>query len=345
MIKRYSKNEAIKKMNALGKKRIPFFFLIDFEMKKIIIHPNFLDQSDILFDFTGGCTDGHPFLQYFEITPISRKDYVHGFERVQAEIQKGNSYLLNLTYPTEVKTDFSLSKIYHSVKAKYKVLLKGEFVCFSPEIFVKIKKGVISSYPMKGTIDASLPGAEKIIMEDTKEKAEHATIVDFVRNDLSRVSTNVRVNKYRYIEKINTSHKQLLQVSSEIQGHLPKYYHNRIGSIMFDLLPAASISGAPKAESLRIIREVESRQRGYYTGICGFFDGANLNSGVMIRYVEKANNGQLYYRSGGGITHMSQVDDEYKELIDKIYLPIPVSKGCDTSHDYYMKKETFTAKY
>ena len=73
------------------------------------------------------------------------------------------------------------------------------FVCFSPEKFVKIKNEMIYSYPMKGTIDASLPEAEQVLMGDKKEAAEHATIVDLIRNDLSRVAEHVSVDKYRYI--------------------------------------------------------------------------------------------------------------------------------------------------
>jgi len=173
---------------------------------------------------------------------------------------------------------------------------------------------------MKGTIDASIPDAEKVIMEDQKETAEHYTIVDLIRNDLSMVSKHVRVERFRYIDVIETNEKRLLQVSSEICGNLDDDYKSHLGDILFELLPAGSISGAPKKKTVGIISTVEGSERGYYTGVFGIFDGYNLDSGVMIRFIEYKN-GKYYYRSGGGITAFSDPVSEYKEMIDKIYVP------------------------
>ena len=91
--------------------------------------------------------------------------------------------------------------------------------------------------------------------------------------------------------------------------------------ILLGMLPAGSICGAPKAKTVSIIQEVEQGPRGYYTGIFGYFDGENLDSAVNIRYLEKKD-GQLLYRSGGGITFLSDLESEYKELIEKIYVPV-----------------------
>ena len=75
--------------------------------------------------------------------------------------------------------------------------MKGKFVCFSPEIFVRInEKGVISSYPMKGTIDANIPDARRKLMNNKKEAAEHATIVDLIRNDLCMIANQISVSRY-----------------------------------------------------------------------------------------------------------------------------------------------------
>jgi para-aminobenzoate synthetase component 1 len=87
------------------------------------------------------------------------------------------------------------------------------------------------------------------------------------------------------------------------------------------MLPAGSICGAPKAKTISIIQEVEQDPRGYYTGIFGYFDGEILDSAVNIRYLEK-NDERLLYRSGGGITFLSDQESEYKELIEKIYVPV-----------------------
>jgi len=172
---------------------------------------------------------------------------------------------------------------------------------------------------MKGTIAADIPNAKAIILADKKEKAEHSTIVDLIRNDLNLVATKVKVERFRYVEKIRTRQKDLLQVSSEITGSLPTNYAEQIGDILMKLLPAGSISGAPKKKTVEIIQAAEGQERGYYTGVFGYFDGKNLDSGVMIRYIEKNANG-LYYRSGGGITTFSDCEKEYQELLDKIYV-------------------------
>ena len=227
------------------------------------------------------------------------------------------------------------------------------FVCFSPETFVRIKGGRIYSYPMKGTLDASLPNAEKQLMEDQKEAAEHATIVDLIRNDLSRVAEDVRVDKYRYIDVLHTNKGDILQTSSEISGRLPEDYPHHLGEILDAQLPAGSITGAPKDKTMQIIQEAEGYDRGFYTGIMGIYDQGELNSAVMIRFIEeetspvdfetdgeknfKASEGKgdeasegkrdeasrkLYFKAGGGITSKSNCRKEYEEVIQKIYLPI-----------------------
>ena len=209
------------------------------------------------------------------------------------------------------------------------------FVCFSPETFVRIKGGRIYSYPMKGTLDASLPNAEKQLMEDQKEAAEHATIVDLIRNDLSRVAEDVRVDKYRYIDVLHTNKGNILQTSSEISGRLPEDYPHHLGEILDPQLPAGSITGAPKDKTMQIIQEAEGYDRGFYTGIMGIYDQGELNSAVMIRFIEeevfpsKTENRmnyeairKLYFKAGGGITSKSDCRKEYEEVIQKIYLPI-----------------------
>jgi para-aminobenzoate synthetase component 1 len=199
--------------------------------------------------------------------------------------------------------------------------MKDNFTCYSPESFIKIENGKIRSFPMKGTINASEENAENKILSNRKEMAEHATIVDLIRNDLSMVAKDVQVEKFSYVEKIITHEKQLLQVSSSIAGKLPDEYSKRIGTIIFTLLPAGSVSGAPKKKTLEIITESETHERGYYTGIAGIFDGKNLDSCVLIRFIEQEN-GNLFFRSGGGITVNSDPHSEYQEMIDKIYVPI-----------------------
>jgi para-aminobenzoate synthetase component 1 len=174
---------------------------------------------------------------------------------------------------------------------------------------------------MKGTIDAATPDAEKRLLSSEKELAEHYTIVDLIRNDLNMVARNVRVDRFRYIDRIRTHRHELLQMSSEISGELPPEGMDRIGDILFGMLPAGSVSGAPKRKTLEVIREAERGPRGYYSGIFGIFDGQDLDSCVMIRFIEETPEG-LFYRSGGGITARSRFEEEYRELIEKIYVPL-----------------------
>jgi para-aminobenzoate synthetase component 1 len=211
--------------------------------------------------------------------------------------------------------------LFYSSKAKYKFLFNDEFLVFSPETFIQMREGKIYSFPMKGTIDASIPGASELILNSVKEKSEHVTIVDLIRNDLSMVASDVYVNRFRYLDKITTSHKDLFQVSSEIVGKLADDYQSKLGDILITLLPAGSVSGAPKPKTLEIIAQAEQEKRGYYTGVVGYFDGEKLDCGVMIRFIEKKNN-RYFYRSGGGITTQSDAEMEYQEMIDKVYVPI-----------------------
>ena len=235
-------------------------------------------------------------------------------------LNQGNSYLVNLTFPTPVKTVFSLEEIFRYSRAPYKLLVPGRFVVFSPEPFVRIRNNTISSFPMKGTIDASVPDAVARVLADAKETAEHNTIVDLIRNDLSRVADQVEVARYRYIERVKGQNRELLQVSSEIRGRMTPDWRSRIGSMLDELLPAGSVSGAPKLRTLEIIREAEPEPRGYFTGVFGVFDGTSLYSSVMIRFIELTPSG-MRYRSGGGITHLSDPEDEYREMVQKVYLP------------------------
>ena len=302
---------------------IPFLFVIDYAKRHIFAQP--LEKlQNIHFKVPGFRSYELPAKIYPKILhkePISFARYKEAFDYVQSQIRAGNTYLLNLTFPTPIRTTHTLEEIFFAVQAKFKLYFQGRFICFSPERFVRIEGDTIATYPMKGTIDATLPDAKERILRDTKEMAEHVMVVDLLRNDLAMVSSHVRVQRFRYIDRIRAGNKELLQVSSEITGTLPKNWRNRLGEIFDALLPAGSITGAPKSSTCRIIEKAEGYKRGYYTGVFGYFDGRNLDSAVMIRYIERGDSG-LIYKSGGGITIDSDASSEYRELIDKIYLPL-----------------------
>lgn len=314
------------KLNQLGRDNIPFVFLIDFECRKPLCwtmqdaHEAFLFKFPKVHNIKSSSTEtvGNTNIPKLKKYPKTPNEYATQFDAVKKEIEYGNSFLINLTTETPIEIDLSLEEIFNSVQAKYTCFLKNEFVCFSPETFVNIKQGKIYAYPMKGTINAALPNAKEILMNDEKEIAEHATIVDLIRNDLSKVANNVTVSKYRFYEEIKTQTGLLGQVSSEIVGELPLGFKDHIGDIIFDLLPAGSVSGAPKDKTVQIISAIEQQERGYYTGVAGYFDGENLDSCVLIRYIQD----NYVYRSGGGITFLSELEHEYQEMIDKVYVPI-----------------------
>jgi para-aminobenzoate synthetase component 1 len=314
------------KMNRLAAMQEPFLFVLDFDLEAPLVYtPEEAEREGVLFAINGQRNfqpgEFEEKALQFDKYPVLFDTYRKGFENVMRHLRHGNSFLTNLTFPTPVDTNLSFEEIFHRSSAPYRLLLPGKCVVFSPEIFVKITDRQIASYPMKGTIDAAIPDATHQILNDRKETAEHNTIVDLIRNDLSMVAKNVHVSRFRYIDEVKTHEKTLLQVSSEITGELPADYLSRMGTIIASLLPAGSISGAPKAKTVAIIRESEIDKRGYYTGVFGFFDGRNLDSAVMIRYLEQKN-GQTIFRSGGGITVFSEPEKEYQEMIDKVYVPI-----------------------
>ena len=256
----------------------------------------------------------------WDITPPSPAAYKHSFDLVKQNLLAGNSYLTNLTCRVPVSTNLTMEEIFLHSEALYKLWLKDRFVCFSPEIFVRIEKGKIKSFPMKGTIDATLPDAEQLLMQDAKEAAEHATIVDLIRNDLSMVSEHVEVTSYRYIDRLQTNKGPILQTSSEICGTLPEDYTAHIGDILFRLLPAGSITGAPKPKpwkSLQRQKTTNGDSIPHHGALCRRTAGQRCHD--TLHRTEKR---PAPLQAGGGITAKSRWESEYNEVIQKIYVPI-----------------------
>jgi para-aminobenzoate synthetase component I len=323
------KSQLLSEMNLLGSLRSPFLFLTDFKGEQgYLIPQNQFINTEINISFPNLHFETKPNVELSQSfhklipNPITQQAYLDIFNRVHKEILHGNSYLLNLTFATSLGENLPLQSIYLRAKAPYKLLFDDQFLFYSPESFIRIQNETVFSYPMKGTIDAALPNAEQILRENKKELYEHYTIVDLIRNDLSMISSNVEVLNFRYFEKIGTQTGAILQTISEIAGKLPSDWNLHIGDILFQLLPAGSISGAPKMKTMEIILENEPTERGFYTGVAGYFDGYSIDSCVMIRFIRKDTDGNCFYHSGGGITALSNGIDEYQELISKIYVPI-----------------------
>lgn len=320
-------NKKISKLASVGEK---FLFAIDFDKNDgFVLSDSEAKQQKIFFNINGktnfrqddyNCENVN-INKDFEVKKINFDDYRKSFDKVMYHLKRGDTYLLNLTFKTEIITRLSLKDIFIKSNAPFKLLYKNKFVVFSPEAFVNIRGKIIQSFPMKGTIDASVINARKKILSSNKEFYEHNTIVDLIRNDLNIVANNVKVEKFRFIQKIRSNRGDLLQVSSKITGTLPDDFYQNLGDIILKLLPAGSVTGAPKEKTVQIIKDAETYKRGFYTGIFGYFDGKNLDSAVAIRFIENYE-GKLFFKSGGGITALSDPESEYNELIQKIYVPI-----------------------
>ncbi|WP_434275197.1 aminodeoxychorismate synthase component I [Aliarcobacter cryaerophilus] len=309
-------------LNKSGSLKEPFLFLISYDLKKTYIEKLQNLSQNIKFEID---SKNKKNIKDYSLKkyPISFDEYKKKFDLIQDEIKNGNSYLLNLTAQTKIDTNLTLDNIYEASSSLLKLRVKLDdldFVCFSPEKFIDIKDNKIYTYPMKGTIDTNLTDAKNILLNSKKELAEHTMVVDLLRNDLGKVANNIKVEEFRKFSKISTKDRELFQTSSIISGDLQNNWQEKIGDILSNILPAGSITGTPKKSTIEILNNIENYDRGFYSGIFGIFDGINLQSFVLIRFIENINN-ELFYKSGGGITSDSIAKEEYEELLNKVYLP------------------------
>ncbi|MCL2561661.1 MAG: aminodeoxychorismate synthase component I [Rikenellaceae bacterium] len=313
------------RMNRLCADAQSFLFVINYERTEGYLVEDPPNRSEVFYKFP--TVQNKPFPKsldkkvQFAVRPNSVADYKRKFDKLHKHLTNGEIALANLTERTEIETNLSLEEIFALSESSYQIYIPDRFVCFSPERFVRIADGVISANPMKGTIDAATPDAEQIILNDPKEIAEHGATVTLLCDELRPIADNVRAVRFRYIDRLRTNRKDLLQVSSEIVGDLPPDYLQRMGDIIFSLLPAGSIAGTPKQRAAEILHDIEGRERGFYCGVAGYFDGRELDSAVLIRFIEQDSKGKSYFRSGGGVTADSICEREYDEVLNKIYLP------------------------
>lgn len=315
----------IDKMNFFVSKNIPFLFIISFNKKNFEVCPLSECKDNNVFYYINGITN---FKQKNNLVSelnikiknrISYDEYLKAFYKLKEHFIKGNTYLTNLTFKTEIELNCNLMDIFIYANAKYKLYFKDKFILFSPETFVNVIDGYIYTYPMKGTISANIPDGDTILLNDEKEFAEHITVVDLLRNDLGIVSKDVEVTKFRYIVPVFSKIRPLYQTISEIKGKLKEEYLQKPGDLFDAILPAGSVTGAPKKKTIEIINNIENYDRGYYTGVFGIWENNKIYSSVMIRFIEKENN-RYFYKSGGGITIYSEPEKEYKEIFEKIYI-------------------------
>ena len=256
---------------------------------------------------------------------LTAEQYAGAFARLQDYIRDGDCYQVNLAqrFCAEVTGDpfAAYLKLRHDSPAPYGAYLKlpeFEILSNSPECFLRLEQGTVTTRPIKGTRprhpDAEQDAQEaRCLQESLKDRAENLMIVDLLRNDLGRCCTpgSIQVPQLFTLESYANVH----HLVSTVTGQLAP------GKDAIDLLaasfPGGSITGAPKLRAMQIIEELEPHRRGIYCGAIGTlgFDG-NLNTNIAIR-TALHKRGQIYFGSGGGITSDSECDQEYQETLDK----------------------------
>ncbi|HRP70866.1 MAG TPA: aminodeoxychorismate synthase component I, partial [Turneriella sp.] len=311
--------------------QIPFFAVIDFEANTLV---HALDVSSLKKENNSRSgsirlngqnlhfrfANPQPLRQRFALQRVNPPDKAHTLltiQQLQKHLHEGYSYLVNYCTQTGVKLPLSPMELFLQSTAPFTIYYENEFVAFSPEAFVSVEGDTICATPMKGT-----GYIKEELLASTKEQAEHATVVDLLRNDLARVAKEVRIENYRYITEIpQADGRTLYQTSTAICGTMPPDWRRSIPIWLPHLLPAGSVTGAPKRETVSLIRRYETEPRGFYTGIAALFDGENFYSCVLIRYIDLRT--QPYqFRSGVGITIYSDAEAEYEEILQKVYIPL-----------------------
>ena len=188
----------------------------------------------------------------------------------------------------------------------------------SPETLVKLEDGVLHTFPLAGTRPrgknkAEDQALEKELLADEKERAEHNMLVDLGRNDLGKISQfgSVEVEKYMSIER----YSHVMHIGSTVRGQIRE--EKDALDAVDAILPAGTLSGAPKIRAMEIINELENNKRGIYGGAIGYIDfTGNLDTCIAIRIAFRKN-GKVFVRSGAGIVADSIPENEYQECINK----------------------------
>lgn len=187
----------------------------------------------------------------------------------------------------------------------------------SPEsqLIIKNKKAYI--YPIAGTIKRSGNNKKdkklaKYLIKDAKENSEHVMLVDLARNDLSKNSLKVKVEKYKKIKYFS----HVLHMVSKVSGKLKKNIYPI--KIFIDTFPAGTLSGAPKYRAMELIDKIENQHRGLYGGSIGFLGlNGNINTAIIIRSFVSKNN-ILFFQAGGGVVYKSKKENELQEINNKL---------------------------
>ncbi len=261
-----------------------------------------------------------------EVTPLFDKERYCGIvERAKRHIREGDIFQIVLSNRLEAPFEGSLLNTYRVLRtmnpSPYMFYFSGtdvEVAGASPETLVKLENGVLHTFPLAGTRPRGKTREEdkrleKELLADEKELAEHNMLVDLGRNDLGKISKfgTVAVEKFHSIER----YSHVMHIGSTVRGEIRKELD------AFDaieaVLPAGTLSGAPKIRACQLIGELENNKRGIYGGAIGYIDfTGNMDTCIAIRIAYKKN-GRVFVRSGAGIVADSDPEKEYNECINK----------------------------
>ena len=274
----------------------------------------------------GVFAENRPLKLHSEFKPLfSEEEYCRMVERGKEYIREGDIFQVVLSNRLEAEISGSLLDTYRVLRttnpSPYMFYFSSddiEIAGASPETLVKLEGNVVHTFPLAGTRSRGKTEAEDLALErellaDEKELAEHNMLVDLGRNDVGRVSRfgSVEVEKYMCIERFS----HVMHIGSVVRGEMEE---GRDAMDAVDaILPAGTLSGAPKIRACQIINELEGNKRGIYGGAIGYLDFAgNLDTCIAIR-IAFAKNGKVYVRSGAGIVADSVPEKEYPECINK----------------------------
>lgn len=267
-----------------------------------------------------------PLKLHSRITPqFSREEYCSMVEKAKHYIQEGDIFQVVLSNPMRAEAEGSLFDTYRALRASnpspYMFYFSSddiEIAGASPETLIKLEHGKLTTFPLAGTRPRGKTKQEDRdleagLLEDEKELAEHNMLVDLGRNDIGKISKigTVQVEKYLSVEKFS----QVMHLGSAVSGEI-REDRDTIDAVDA-ILPAGTLSGAPKFRACQIIEELEKSRRGIYGGAVGYIDfSGNLDVCIAIRLVYKKN-GYVCIRSGAGIVADSVPEKEFEECCNK----------------------------
>ena len=261
-----------------------------------------------------------------EVTPyFNREEYCQMVEKAKDHIREGDIFQIVLSNRLEADYEGSLLNTYRVLRtlnpSPYMFYFSGtdvEVAGASPETLVKLEDGVLHTFPLAGTRPRGKTDEEDLTLEadllqDEKELAEHNMLVDLGRNDIGRISKFGSVKVEKYHEILRFSH--VMHIGSTVRGEI-RPDRDALDAID-SLLPAGTLSGAPKLKACQLINDLENNKRGIYGGAIGYIDfTGNLDTCIAIRIAYKKN-GKVFIRSGAGIVADSVPDKEYQECLNK----------------------------